>query len=281
MLKNRHFISYFSTTLLYVTVTGLFLYIQQQAKVSTERSQEKVMQVMLSDFSPEVLPVEETPIVEEVEEVVEPEVIEEPVPEEKVEEPEVEKEEVVEPQVIKEPIPEEKVEVVEEKIPEPIVKPLLPLPKPVTEKPVVEKPIIEKPKKKTEVKKIVKKKPKKIVKKKKPKKKKPVKKASRASSKKTQANPEKVNQFYKKIRVKINQNKSYPRIAKRRRMQGSVKVTFTISSSGNVSNIMLSGPKVFHNSVRHAVKSAFPISVKNIPVTLPATVNITLRYQIR
>ncbi len=235
MLKNRHFIAYFSTTLLYATIIGLFFYIQQQIKISTERSQEKVMQVLLSDFVPEILPVEEIPVV---------------------------KEEVVEP------VPEE---IVEEQIPEPIVKPLLPLPKPITPEP-----IIEKPKKKIEVKKIIKKKPKKIVKKKKP-----IKKASRASSQKTQANPEKVNRFYKKIRVKINQNKSYPKIAKRRRMQGSVKVTFTVLRSGKVSNILLNGPKVFQNSARHAVKSAFPISVANIPVTLPATVHITLRYQIR
>ena len=246
MLKNRHFIAYFSTTLLYATIIGLFFYMQQQIKISTERSQEKVMQVLLSDFVPEILPVEEIPVVKEVEEIVEPE-------------------------VIKEPVPEEKVEVVEEKISEPIVKPLPPVPKP----------IIEKPKEKIEVKKIIKKKPTKIVKKKKPAKKKPLKQASRASSKKTQANPEKVNIFYKKIRVKINQNKSYPKIAKRRRMQGSIKVTFTVLRSGKVSNILISGPKVFHNSARHAVKSAFPISVANIPVSLPVTVNVKLQYQIR
>jgi len=214
---------------------------QQHSKISTQRSEEKVMQVMLSEFVPEVLPIEEKPVVEEVKE--------EPVEPEKIEE---------ELEVIEEPLPQEKEKVVEEPTPEPIVKPLPPLPKPV----------IEKPKKKPEVKKIVKKK-------------KPVKKPSRASSKKTQANPEKVHHFYKKVRVKINQNKSYPKIAKRRRMQGSVKVTFTVSRSGNVSNIRLNGPKVFHSSARHAVKSAFPISVKNIPVSLPATVNITLRYQIR
>lgn len=248
MLKNRHFISYFSTTLLYATIIGLFLFMQQQTKISTERSQEKVMQVVLSDFMPEVLPVEETPVVKEVKEL------------------EIKEEEPVEPEVIEEPVPQEEVKVVEEPTPEPIVKPLLPLPKPV----------IEKPKKKIEVKKTTKKKPKKTVKKKKP-----IPKASRASVKKTQANPDKVNRFYKKVRVKINQNKSYPKIAKRRRMQGAVKVTFTVLRSGEVSNILLKGPKVFYNSARHAVKSAFPISVKNIPVSLPATVHITLRYQIR
>ena len=248
MLKNRYFISYISTTLLYVTIIGLFLYMQQQTQISTAKSQERVMQVMLSDFSPEVIPVEEKPVVEEVEE------------------PEVKEEEPVEPEVIEDPVPQEKEKVLEEPMPEPIVKPL----------PVLPKPFIEKPKQKPEVKKIVKKKPKKTVKKNQPKQK-----ASKASLKKMQANPNEINTFYKKIRVKINENKFYPKMAKRRRMQGSVQVKFTILRSGEVSNIVLQGPKVFHNSVRHAVQSAFPISVKNIPVSLPTTVNITLRYQIR
>ena len=255
MLNNRHFISYFSTTLLYMTMTGLFLYVQQQTKVSTERSDEKVMKVMLNNFVPNVLPADDIPVIKE-------------------EEPEIKEEEVVEPEVEEEPIPpKEEEKVVEEPIPEPIVKPEPPKPEPVIEKPVPKKPEKKPVQKK---KPVEKKKPKKIVKKKKP-----VQQARRSSLKKSQANPDEVNRFYKRVRVKINENKSYPKLAKRRRMQGAVKVTFTVLPSGNVSNISIKGPKVFHNSARNAVKSAFPISVKNIPVSLPATVNVTLLYQIR
>ena len=63
-------------------------------------------------------------------------------------------------------------------------------------------------------------------------------------------------------------------------MQGDVKVKFTILPSGKVSNISLSGPKVFYKSARKAVQKVFPLNVKNIPITLPATVNVTLRYTI-
>jgi len=239
MLKNRYFISYLSTTILYVTVIGLFLYIQKQTKVATQSSQEKVMKVRLSDFVPEQNSMEEIPVEKEVEEVVEPEEIKE--------------------KVIKKDI--------EKIIPETSIKPL-----PSLFKPVVKKSI----KKVPEIKKFIK-----VVKKKQPVKQKPIKKISRTSSKKTKANPEKVNKFYKKIRVKINQNKSYPKIAKRRGMQGSVKVTFTVLRSGKISNVHIKGPKIFHNSARHAVQSAFPISVKNIPVSLPTTINVKLQYQIR
>ncbi len=89
------------------------------------------------------------------------------------------------------------------------------------------------------------------------------------------------NQFLAKVRKKINQYKSYPKIAKRRGMQGTVKVRFTILASGHLGHISVTGPKVFHNSARNAVKNAFPISTKNVPISLPQSVNLTLCYQFK
>ena len=184
-----------------------------------------------------------------------PEVIEQPVIEEEIE---PEPEPVEEPVVEEEPEPEEPVE--EEIIPEPVVKPIPEL-----------KPIIEEVKKKPKPKK-------KIVKKKKKRK------VSRSSSRRatsSRVNPNKKSQFLAKIRAKINRAKSYPRIAQKRGMQGIVKVRFTILKNGNVGHISLSGPKVFHNSAKRAVKKAFPINTKNAPLSLPTTVNLSLRYQLK
>jgi protein TonB len=202
-----------------------------------------------------------------------PEVIEQPVVEEEIEpEPEPEEEPVVE----EEPEPEEPVE--EEIIPEPVVKPI--------------------PELKPEIKEVKKKpKPKKVVKKKKQRK------ASRSSSRRatsSRVDPNKKSQFLAKIRAKINRAKSYPRIAQKRGMQGVVKVRFTILKNGNVGHISISGPKVFHNSAKRAIKKAFPINTKNAPLSLPraikkafpintknaplslpTSVNLTLRYQLR
>jgi len=187
-----------------------------------------------------------------------PDCIEEPLePEEKpIEEPIIEEEpepEVIEPEPIPEPVVEEKnfVEVV---------------------------PVVKKVEKKPKPKKIVKKKkkPKKVVKKKKRK--------SAASSRRatsSRVDPNKKSAFLSKIRAKINRAKSYPRIAKRRGMQGIVKVRFTILKNGRVGNISLRGPKVFHSSAKRAVKKAFPINVKNAPLRLPTTVNLSLRYKLR
>lgn len=232
MLRNRHFISYFSTTLIYLSLAGLYFYVQERQFVSEEQLELQTINMTLSTFVPEVIPP-----VEEVEE-------------EKI----IEEEPVVEPEVIEEPVVEEEV------IPDPIIEKIIP-------KPVVEE---VKPKPKPKVKKKVKKKVKTKKKRKKT-----------LSSVASKSSPAHKNKFLAQIRANINKHKSYPRIAKRRGMQGAVKVKFTILRSGKVGHISVDGPKVFRNSARDAVKSAFPINVKKSPLSLPMSVNITLRYQIR
>ncbi len=245
--RVRHFISYAITTLFYAGIAVIFFSSKNHHYVSSKVMKEKTIQMSLSAFVPETIETMEPPK-EIVKEVVAPE----PIPEE---EPKVE-------EIIKEPLPEPVVEKVVEK---PVVKE----PKPIIEK------RIEKPKEK-------KRKKKKSVKKKKPKKKfkrKPSR--QQASSKQSKSTKAQRNKFWTTLRAKIDRNKFYPRIAKKRGMEGSVKVKFTILSNGHVGHISVSGPKVFHNSAKNAVKRAFPIDVKRSPIALPTSVNLPLNYQLR
>ena len=183
------------------------------------------------------------------------------------------------PEVIEQPLePEEPIveEPVVEEEPDPV-------PEPIVEKKVfvAPKPLVKKVQKKTKPKKKTVKKKKKRAKKKAVKKKKQARRASSRRATSRKINPSKKSAFLAKIRGKINRGKSYPRIAQRRGMQGVVKVRFTILKNGHVGNISVSGPKVFHSSAKSAVKKAFPISVKNAPLSLPTTVNLSLRYKLR
>ena len=229
----RHFTAYTITAIIYLLVVAAIYYSQTHHFVSSKESKEKVIQMSLSTFVPEVLEV----------------------PKEVVEEP------VVEPEV-------------KEVIPEPIVEK-------VVEKPIVEKPKIEK--KKPEKVNPKKKKPVKKSKKKRVKKKTAKKNASKkqASAKQSKSTPAQRNKFWSALRTKIDKHKFYPRVAKKRRMEGAVKVRFTILANGNVGHISLKGPKIFYKSARNAVKSAFPINTKKSPISLPTTINLTLHYQIR
>lgn len=247
MLKHRHFISYFSTALLYLFGVGMFFYLQDHTLVSPKKSEEKVIEMCLCSFTPEVItPVEEQKEVPDAEE-----------------EPVVDKKPEVEPEVVKGVIPEETPKIKEEAIPEPVTKKVVPRP---IEKPVA-KEVEKKPKeKKKSIKKT-------IVKKKQS--------QQKASPRRSKSSAAERNEFLESIRAKINKHKSYPRIAQKRGMQGTVKVTFTILSSGKVGNISVDGPTVFHRSARNAVESAFPVDAKNAPISLPKSISIMLRYQMR
>ncbi len=239
----RHFTAYTITAILYLGVIAAIYYAQTRHFVSFKETKEKEIRMSLSTFVPEV------------KKEIAKEVIEEPILEEVVKvEPKVE-------EVVPEPVAE--------KVPQ----------QPIAKKPIIKKPVIKKRKK------IIKKRAKKVKKKvtKKYRKKKHKKKISKAriSLKQSKRTPAQRNKFWSTLRKKIDKHKFYPRIAKRRMTEGAVKVRFTVLANGNVGAITLKGPKIFYNSARNAVKSAFPIDVKKSPVSLPTTINLTLRYQIR
>jgi len=99
---------------------------------------------------------------------------------------------------------------------------------------------------------------------------------------KPQASLAKKKHFLENVRLKIDKNKYYPRIARKKGIEGIVEVRFRILSNGNVSHISVSGPKVFYTSAKEAVKNAFPISIKNMPLSLVGDyVTIPLKYTIR
>jgi protein TonB len=249
VVKHRNLVSFLITTSFYLLLAGTYFYLQQRYILSDQRPQERVVHLSLANYVPQELP-----------------------PVEEAEEPP--KEEVVEPEPDPEPEPEPK--------PEPVIKEE-PLPKQVIPEPVKPKvlpePVPEKKEKKPEPKK------------KKPKKKRVKKKSKkRLSAQRMKGNPRRgvskqessrKNRFLAQIRQKINRNKSYPKIARRRGMQGVVKVRFTILANGNVGHIAVNGPKVFHRSAQNAVKRAFPVNTANVPISLPKSVNITLRYKLK
>ena len=154
-------------------------------------------------------------------------------------------------------------EIINEAIPEPIITP----------KPIIKEKILSKKTKPIVHKKIVKrvKKSKKLVQKRSHKKykKKNISKTPKVSNKR----------FISTLKRKIEKNKNYPRMAKKRRLEGRVSVSFKVTKSGGVSNISIKGSKLFLKSARDAIKKSFPIDVKGIKV--PISVKLTLNYKLR
>jgi TonB family protein len=72
-------------------------------------------------------------------------------------------------------------------------------------------------------------------------------------------------QFKERARASILANKKYPRMAKRRRIQGTVHVVFDIQSDGTVTNIRTSGASnLLQKATKRSIKKSFPISVPDV-----------------
>lgn len=87
--------------------------------------------------------------------------------------------------------------------------------------------------------------------------------------------------FFKKIKEEINSNKTYPRIALRRSIEGEVKISFTIFSDGKIKITELSGNRFFKQNSKDALLETFPITIpKELKLTFPLNLSVDLKYQL-
>lgn len=90
---------------------------------------------------------------------------------------------------------------------------------------------------------------------------------------------QKQNLFFTQLREAIHKNKSYPTTARRRNIQGDVKVKFFILASGDVRGIeLLEGRSIFKRSVHEAIENSFPIVVEKSLFHFPKEFQLTLSY---
>ncbi len=249
MKKHRYKVSFFITALLYIIPILLYLYWIKKTIIVSDIPKEHTVELALSQFAPQAPP-------SAVKAPVQPETL----TEEETEAKEKPKEKPLPPK------PTEPIQ--EEPKPEPV---------PVLKEVPVPKPVVKRKQKQVKQKTVAKK----HTKKKHTKKKKVRQKRRVSGGGSPHYSAAQRNSFLARIRARINRAKSYPRIAQRRGMQGTVKARFTILANGHVSNIVLSGPKVFYHSARKAIESAFPVNVKRATLPLPETVCLSLRYKLR
>jgi len=89
------------------------------------------------------------------------------------------------------------------------------------------------------------------------------------------------NKYYTKIKQTIDKNKSYPKIAVRRGIQGEVKIQFIISKNGELlSYKILDGKKIFLKSISKAIENSFPLSPPKDIFTSNLDLKLTLSYRL-
>lgn len=88
--------------------------------------------------------------------------------------------------------------------------------------------------------------------------------------------------FLSTLTQRINSNKSYPKSARRRGIEGAVDIRFEVCSDGKVENItVVSGKRIFKKSAINAILKSFPIEVDSALFDFPHQFNLTLVYVLK
>lgn len=89
----------------------------------------------------------------------------------------------------------------------------------------------------------------------------------------------KQERYFTELKNRINANKTYPKFARERNIEGSVLVEFTISPEGRlISYTIVEGKQVFHKSVQEAILKSFPFPMKESLFVSDLTVKLTIGY---
>lgn len=90
------------------------------------------------------------------------------------------------------------------------------------------------------------------------------------------------NIFLQELRETIKRNKSYPKVARRRRIQGEVSLEFCVLADGSLAKINIkSGKKVFYTAVKEAVVKSSPIVNPPEILTYPLDVTLILDFRLK
>lgn len=83
------------------------------------------------------------------------------------------------------------------------------------------------------------------------------------------------------LKKRIASKKYYPDFAKKRGIEGRVVVSMKILPNGALSGLSMTGPKIFHASIRKIVRDSFPLQVNGCVTSLPTEVSINLDYSLK
>lgn len=88
--------------------------------------------------------------------------------------------------------------------------------------------------------------------------------------------------FIANLVERINSNKSYPNMARRRAIEGSIEVKFKILSDGDVREIeIVNGKSVFKKSAVQAIDRSFPMKIDSKLFNFPKEFKITIIYVLK
>jgi len=91
----------------------------------------------------------------------------------------------------------------------------------------------------------------------------------------------KQKEYLENLKRRINEHKTYPKVAQSSHIEGRVMIEFTISPRGELlSLVILEGKKIFHKATENAVQKSFPFPLNEDLFTSIMTFQIELNYSL-
>jgi len=88
--------------------------------------------------------------------------------------------------------------------------------------------------------------------------------------------------FLHRLREEIEKHKTYPKIAARRGIEGSVQIKFTIDKTGAMKDLILdSNNKIFKKAAAEVLDKVFPMEFDFVDVMLPMNIELVLEYKLK
>jgi protein TonB len=86
-------------------------------------------------------------------------------------------------------------------------------------------------------------------------------------------------QYLAKLLAKIEAKKYYPRIARRRNLEGKIDVSFNLSCEGKISNLAISGPhSLLRKAAGKAINAAQPLPQPPTQINCPMPIHYAMVY---
>lgn len=88
--------------------------------------------------------------------------------------------------------------------------------------------------------------------------------------------------YLHKLLAHIEAHKYYPAVARRRRLEGEVRVSFTIAKDGSFRDLQVSdGAKVLQDAGMKSVQRSLPLPVPDPEIPMPLTISFNMQFRLR
>lgn len=90
------------------------------------------------------------------------------------------------------------------------------------------------------------------------------------------------HEYLRRLMAHIEAHKHYPRVARRRGLEGGVEVSFRLLPGGRVSNMKVAqGHRILRKAVEEAMQSAQPLPVPPGELPLPLAIAFTVQFSLK